>query len=726
MSEDRSDCLDLDSRLLAAVRHISGAADFQGALAAAIDDACRLVGCDGASALWLAGDHLEVLASQGQVVSLPGLALPIGQVGRARAVLDSGRAMMVADTAADMQWRSMPGEEHVRSWLGAPLLVDGRPIGLLTWTSGEPEWFDPEDVEAATALAQLVAPILHRVQLLDDTRRRLRQAIQPRAARPGQGIDTGSALRQVCREAMDFAAARHAFVFLIEEGTRRLRCAAAAGDRSDQLKSATLRGDGTLGGWGMPVARSLDRAADRLGPGPSDREVMASLGIARTFILPLRAGREPVGMLGVAETTHGRPLDQDAIRLMTQLASQASLVVERAAMNRSPAETYDYEALFQSSPLGLCALTVGGDIQVCNPALVGLLARSDRSLAGRTLADFVTAADWLRLSRALDEVSVTGQRQSIDTLIRSTQGEQRHVRVTLARTGERGGAGATLIAVLEDVTWLKLLEQERVDHMRELREKNVQLQELDQLRTRFVSNVSHELRTPLAVIKLYATLIRKGRPEKQTYYSRTIEQETQRLETMVENILDLTRLDRDTLRLHPEPLAAKDIIAQVLEVYQESAHKRGIELKNRVPDGLPHLTVDKNDLIQMLTNLVDNAMRYTGRGGQVWVSARQVEDRSRPMLEISVGDTGIGIPPDEQARVFERFYRGSNNNAGTTGTGLGLAIVQELMAHHGGCATVTSQVGQGSVFALLFPLDPDVARPAPGPDPETEMGGTGQ
>jgi len=283
--------------------------------------------------------------------------------------------------------------------------------------------------------------------------------------------------------------------------------------------------------------------------------------------------------------------------------------------------------------------------------------------------------------------------------------------------GQRQGeVGATLVAVLEDVTSLKILEQERVGHLRELREKHQQLQELDQLRTRFVSNVSHELRTPLAVIKLYATLARKGRPEKQIYYLQTIEQETHRLETMVENILDLTRIDRKTLRLHPELLAAEEIIAQVLEVYQETAEKRGVELKNHVQGALPRLWADKNDLIQMLTNLVDNGLKYTPRGGQVWVAAREVGPDSLksvpeakpplvgPMLEIAVGDTGVGIPEDEQEHIFERFYRGQNNMPECTGTGLGLAIVQELIVQHGGRVTLKSQVGQGSVFVLQFPL----------------------
>jgi len=253
------------------------------------------------------------------------------------------------------------------------------------------------------------------------------------------------------------------------------------------------------------------------------------------------------------------------------------------------------------------------------------------------------------------------------------------------------------VAIVEDVTALKILEQERVDHL-------VRLQELDQLKSRFVSNVSHELRTPLAVIKLYATLTRKGRPEKQPHYLQTIEQETHRLETMVENILDLARMDRKELRVNPELLAADEIIDQVLQVYEETAQRRGLELRNHVRGELPLLWADRNHLIQLLTNLVDNALKYTLRGGQVWVASRVLDASGQLYLEIAVGDTGPGIAEDEQGLVFERFYRGSSNSPGSTGTGLGLAIVRELMLQHGGEVTLQSQVGKGSVFALQFPL----------------------
>jgi signal transduction histidine kinase len=508
------------------------------------------------------------------------------------------------------------------------------------------------------------------------------------------------------REAYDFTGAAHAFAFLFGEHDGRLRCVAALGSRRDRLLKTVLQGDGTLAGLTVAELPATAHGAARvpLVGGTTDREKMAVLGIEKTLILPLLVAGKQAGMLGIAGPDNGRGFGKDAIRLMTHLASQASLALERTHRRTTGVVKYDYEIVLQSAPLGVGVVTVTGDIRLSNPALATLLSPSDRHIVGRNLAEYLVRGDAQRLLHALEEVSITGQRRQVTARIAQSSSEQRQARISLAATQISDDAGGNVVLMVEDVSSLKILEDERVEHLRELREKHAQLHDLDQLKSRFVSNVSHELRTPLAVIKLYATLARKGRPEKQDFYLQTIEQETHRLETMVENILDLTRLDRRSLSVHKEMLPTKEIVAQVLEVYEESASKSGVELVNRVRDQVPALWADKNHFIQMLTNLLDNALKYTSRGGRVWVAVREIGGNSRRMLEISVGDGGVGIAEDEQAKIFERFYRGSNNTPGSTGTGLGLAIVHELMLQHGGKVTLESKVGKGSVFSLQFPF----------------------
>ena len=690
---NRNQTIDLNKRLLELANEVSLAADFQGAMQALLGQLWDLMPCDGISVLWLDGGHLEVMVSRGATAPLRGLNLPVSQVGAARAAMDGGRPVAVADTTEDAVWQPVPGEGRVRAWLGVPLRADNWTLGLLEWTSLEPSRFGEADLMMAGEVARCVAPILHRAQLLEDARRRLRERMEPPSPAGSRTMSLSTELKPVVHEALEFTKARHAYAFVQAEGSRGLRCVAASGEQRKLIQGVTLRGDGTLGGWSVPMQGS----SDWLGTGQSDREIMADLGISRTLILPLQVNGDQVGMLGVAEPRRRRSFGRDAIRLMTQLASQASVILERVYHQTPKQDQHDYRAVFQSSPLGVGTLTAAGEIQLCNPGLAGLLLRSDQNLAGRKLSEFLVEADGQRLIHALEDADISGQRRQVDARIRPVSGGERHLRISLSQAHKPWETGGNLVAIVEDVTALKILEQERVDHL-------VRLQELDQLKSRFVSNVSHEMRTPLAVIKLYATLTRKGRPEKQAHYLQTIEQETHRLETMVENILDLARMDRQELRVNPELLAADEIIDQVLQVYEETAQRRGLELRNHVRGELPLLWADRNHLIQLLTNLVDNALKYTLRGGQVWVASRVMDASGQLYLEIAVGDTGPGIAEDEQEMVFERFYRGSSNRPGSTGTGLGLAIVRELMLQHGGEVTLQSQVGKGSVFALHFPL----------------------
>jgi PAS domain S-box-containing protein len=700
VSRQRKQSVDWCTQLLELIHSTSLATDLQSALMILLDKAGALLACDGTSVQWLEGDHLSVLASAGTTVALPGLTLPASQMGASRAVLDSGRAIALADATDDVRWRPVPGEEQVGAWLGVPLYVDGRIIGLLEWTDRQRARFTEGDVEVAEDLARHAAPVIYRARLLDDTRQRLRELLEPRLATAPPPDDAAAAFQQIVDEALQFTAAQNAFLFLVQGRQGELRCVAAAGSRQERVRKLMLRGDGTLVGWTSSPARAPDWPA----MGPSDREKISKLGLGASLVLPLRLGGEPVGILGVARPEQGRPFGQDAIRLMTHLAGQASLTVERARRRARESADYDYGQVLHFSPSGIAVLTVTGEIRVCNPALAGLLSQTDQCLTGRSLAEFLMPDAGQQLRQAMEELAVTGQRRHLDARVLLASGEFRHVRMSLSFAHVSGDPGGNLVVIVEDVTRLKILEDERVEHLDELREQHTKLQELDQLKSRFVSNVSHELRTPLAVIKLYAALARKGRPEKQDFYLQTIEQETHRLETMVENILDLTRLDHQTLTVHPELLSTKEIVAQVLEVYRETAAKRGIELVNRLSGEIPPLWADRNHLIQMLTNLLDNALRYTPRDRQVWVDAAISRTNVRPMLEIAVGDQGIGIPEDEQDKIFERFYRGSNNALGSTGTGLGLAIVQELMAQHRGKVVVKSQPGEGTVFSLQFPL----------------------
>ena len=166
---------------------------------ALLEQLWELMPCDGISVMWLDGEHLEVMASRGSTAPLRGLNLPVSQVGAARAAMDGGRPVAVADTAEDAVWQPVPGEGRVRSWLGVPLRADNWTLGLLEWTSLEPSRFGEADVMMAGEVARCVAPILHRAQLLEDARAAAARAHGAAFAsgladdEPERGAETGGA-----------------------------------------------------------------------------------------------------------------------------------------------------------------------------------------------------------------------------------------------------------------------------------------------------------------------------------------------------------------------------------------------------------------------------------------------------------------------------------------------------------------------------------------------------
>ncbi len=225
----------------------------------------------------------------------------------------------------------------------------------------------------------------------------------------------------------------------------------------------------------------------------------------------------------------------------------------------------------------------------------------------------------------------------------------------------------------------------------------------DRLRE-FVADVSHELRTPIAALRMYNELLREGTVDDATrveFLQRSTEQ-IRRLEWLSTNLLDLSRIDAGIFPLDIGVGDLRDPIQAVVQAHSEVAMNRGIALESEAPGDPVELRFDRERIIQLLTNLVGNALKFTPRGGSVWVRLTEGADGA----VIEVRDTGPGIPPDELPRVFERFYRGTNTgDARATGSGLGLAIVRSIVEMHRGEIDVVSEEGNGTAFRISLPRE---------------------
>ncbi|HSD50676.1 MAG TPA: HAMP domain-containing sensor histidine kinase, partial [Candidatus Methylomirabilis sp.] len=336
----------------------------------------------------------------------------------------------------------------------------------------------------------------------------------------------------------------------------------------------------------------------------------------------------------------------------------------------------------------------------------------------------------IRLQRACVGVLGVGRRQA------GTFGEG--TEETLFRLADQAAVALANALAYREIELLNLgLEEKVAERTRELSDANValeashrKLQELDRLKSDFVSNVSHELRTPLTSIRMAVDNLLDGvagqiTPTLQRYLSR-VKNNTDRLVRLITDLLDLSRIEAGRIELHPAVVSIGDLLHEVVEGLAETARSKGLELTVSRPAGGPALAfVDRDKLQQILINLAENAVKFTPAGGRVTLATRSVDswtresmDSSLPIhqstnspihhdgrwIEITVEDTGPGIPPDERRAIFEKFHQVRRDGHGKAqGTGLGLAIAKSLIELHGGRIDVESAMGRGSRFCFTVP-----------------------
>jgi two-component system phosphate regulon sensor histidine kinase PhoR len=331
-------------------------------------------------------------------------------------------------------------------------------------------------------------------------------------------------------------------------------------------------------------------------------------------------------------------------------------------------------------PVGVLHVGTDHRITAANPRAATLLGSGTATLVGRSVMEVFLDA---RLETALDAVPIGG---GMTAEHRSGPSEPRLLLVRAQRL-----APDDLVIVLEDVTELRRLQQ---------------------IRTEFLDNLGHELRTPLSTVTLLAeTLAREAEaadvPPKMRDRIARIEEETGHLAQMVNEMLDLARIEGGSLLRLDEDVDLGRLAATSAERLRLFAERNHVILAIDSEPGLPTIRGDEARLGQVVVNLVHNAVKFSPDGGEVRVAARRDGDE----VAVSVTDHGVGIRRADQARIFERFYKADRARLRGGGTGLGLAIARHVVEGHGGRIGVESVEGAGSTFTVTIPI---AGRPSPG------------
>ena len=327
------------------------------------------------------------------------------------------------------------------------------------------------------------------------------------------------------------------------------------------------------------------------------------------------------------------------------------------------------------------------------------MLHSDRSVAERA-AELGVPNDFNDVALAL-----IGRGPVEMTFLRKDGTERRHS-MSLNRVIDDRGQAIGYVSTSEDITERLETEARLVESLEAERRAVEQLREVDRVKDAFVSSVSHELRTPITSIVGYTELMAAGvygeLDLKQLDAIRRVRSNSNRLLSLISELLTFSKVQDEDIGAGDQVIDLTQVVAAALEVFTPTIERRDLELVQALPEGRLPVTGDREMLERVVINLVDNAVKFTPDGGRVTVT---LTERLGAAI-IEVADTGIGVPPHEQQRLFDRFFRSSlAQQQAIPGSGLGLSIAHKIVEKHGGTLEVCSEVGVGSTFTLRLPVE---------------------
>lgn len=580
--------------------------------------------------------------------------------------------------------------------VAAPLLWQDDLLGVLEVGDDRAgRAFSDEDVALLTLLGQHIAGAIANARLYERAQTRLHQltVLQDTSRAIIAQLDYDQVLRTVLSNASSLLGTSMGAVFVPDERGELLAIRAAVGLSDQYVREIRVaRGEGCVGrvvAAARPMAVSdiaTDPTMRSLREGPIPPEFRSILAV------PLIHQGQVLGALCVyaAEPRHWSPLDAE---LLLVFASQAANAMQNVVLfDRLRAEKATLATTIQSMSDGLIVTDANGAIILANPVAERMFNVAFSARMGQNLEDALAASPYNVRRRSGDPAP--GWLQAVLRDGAPLRGElevRGAARVALEFSFLPViGAGYIItggLAVFHDIT---------------------ELRRLNDLKTDFISMVSHELRTPLTSIKGFVKLVLVEDLGPLTPQQREClaiaDSEADRLTQLIDDLLDTSRIDAGKMTFTWEELDVRELVEQVLHTMRPQIADQQLTVQVSLPEQAPAVRGDRQRLIQILTNLIGNALKFTPPGGRVDITATVAPGK----LVVSVADTGIGIPPHALDHIFERFYqvdRGEQADApDASGAGLGLAITRQLVELHGGRIWAQSAPGAGATFTFTLPI----------------------
>ncbi len=475
-------------------------------------------------------------------------------------------------------------------------------------------------------------------------------------------LDLDHVLTAVVDAAVELTGAEEGSILLLDQASGELYMHAARNFHEDFVRTFRVPVEDTLPGdvlrTGTPVLINEE----------IPQKIKTAYFVHTLMYAPMIVQDQPIGVLGVDNRTNGKYFTEHQLKLVSALADYAAIAVENARLyTRVETEQKKLTTLISKVKDGIIVVDQDMRLMLINQSARQAFDLDHIDLSNRPINEVFFNNELLEIFN--QEQAVTPFRSEISL----PDGRVLNVQVTpIAEIG--------MALILQDIT---------------------QLKELDQMKNDFVSMVSHDLRSPLTAILGYVALIERVGPvnDEQKRFIRQLDASVQNVTMLIDELLDLGRIEAG-LDERKEPVQFEALIRHTTESLGHRIERKSQTIKLDIEAGLPRVYGNPIRLRQMLSNLLDNAIKYSPEGGKIEV--RAANENSQVILKIA--DNGIGIPLAESGNIFDKFYRASNVPEGVPGTGLGLAIVKSIVENHGGRIWVDSNPGQGAVFSVVLPV----------------------
>jgi signal transduction histidine kinase len=735
--------------------------DVQPVLDVVVSAARRFCGADDATIVLRNGDHAMVGAHEGPIAPYEAVKRPLTRsMAMGRAILDRNTVHVpdIANVDAE-EWREgqvLARQFGHRAIIAAPMMREGEAIGVVLLRKDEPGPFTQRQIELLETFAAQAVIAIENVRLFTELRESLEQ--QTATAEVLQVIsqsptDVQPVLEVVAESALRFCGASDVLISL-REGDEVVIAA-----HKGVLESAITNIDRFPLGRGHLNSRAILDAKTFHVPDigsldPTEfagaHEMSLRYGWNAAVAAPMMREGVAAGAILLRKPEVG-PFTPRQIELLETFAAQAVIAIQNVRLFTELRESLD-----QQTATADVLKTIAQSAFDSGAVFTALLDASARLCDAETALLFLVRGDALRLfslnqrgqgpenvdgveDTPISRGSVGGraviERKPVniaDVLadpaydnhrFQQNRGFRAVLSVPLMREGvpigtinvSRNAPGTfsqrhvELLETFADQAVIAMANLRLID---EIRDKSRQLEVASQHKSQFLANMSHELRTPLNAILGYTEMMVDGLygnvPEKAQGVLERVQSNGRHLLGLINDVLDLSKIEAGQLVLAIEEYSVADMVATVMAATESLARAKKLALESAIPAGLPRGMADARRLTQVLLNLVGNAIKFTDQG-KVEIRAVQLGER----FELSVVDTGPGIAPADQAKIFEEFQQVDNTSTRKKGgTGLGLSISRRIVELHGGRITVESEVGRGSTFKITIPVNAVVVKEA--------------